>query len=213
MAYTARPTMNDSIATVPTGNAYDKYGTTNPVEKALMGRFFHTLDDLVGDRAPTRLLEVGMGEGHVSARLVERFPTTKQVGIDLPDQGLVESWRAVGVVGAFADISRLPFPDDTFDLVLAVEVLEHVADPEGAMAELGRVGSDRLVLSVPREPLWRVLNLARLKYVRSLGNTPGHVQHWSANGFADLVGRHADVVERRSPMPWTAVAATVTPTR
>jgi SAM-dependent methyltransferase len=205
--------MNHPMTEVPTGNAYDKYGTTNPIEKALMGRFFETLDELVGDRAPSRLLEVGMGEGHVSGRLLERFPATGQVGVDLPDHGLVESWRAVGVTGAFADITRLPFPDDTFDLVLAIEVLEHVADPERALSELGRVGSDRLVLSVPREPLWRVLNMTRLKYLRRLGNTPGHVQHWSAHGFAELVDRHADIVERRSPLPWTAVAATVAPTR
>ena len=58
-------------------------------------------------------------------------------------------------------------------------------------------------MSVPREPLWRGLNLARGAYLKALGNTPGHVNHWSKRSFAALLGRHGKVVETRSPFPWT----------
>jgi hypothetical protein len=60
-----------------------------------------------------------------------------------------------------------------------------------------------LILSVPREPLWRLLNIARGHYMCSFGNTPGHLQHWSASRFRSLVGRHAEIVESRTPLPWT----------
>jgi ubiquinone/menaquinone biosynthesis C-methylase UbiE len=195
---------------VPTGNTYDKYGTTNPIEARLMRGFFDVLDDLATVESPTRILEVGMGEGHVSARMIEAFPGVPFHGIDLPDPSLTGRWHDIGALGAFADITRLPFPDATFDLVLAIEVLEHVADPDGALAELRRVGTRHLVASVPREPIWRVMNLARAKYVRDLGNTPGHVQHWSARGFERLIARHAEVETRRSPLPWTIVKARFT---
>jgi len=56
---------------------------------------------------------------------------------------------------------------------------------------------------VPREPIWRILNIARGKYIGDLGNTPGHVNHWSRRGFIDLLSRRFDVVEVRSPLPWT----------
>ncbi|MEZ5177714.1 MAG: hypothetical protein R2746_05365 [Acidimicrobiales bacterium] len=66
-----------------------------------------------------------------------------------------------------------------------------------------------LVVSVPREPIWCAANLARGKYVRDLGNTPGHINHWGKKAFADLVGRRFHVRSVRSPFPWTMVAASV----
>jgi hypothetical protein len=62
---------------------------------------------------------------------------------------------------------------------------------------------------VPREPLWRGLNLARGAYVQSLGNTPGHVNHWSRRGFVRLLARHGRVIEVRSPFPWTMLLVAV----
>ena len=192
---------------VPTGNTYDKYASKNPIEARLMRGFFEALDATLGDRAPSRILEVGMGEGHVSARIIERFAGVPFYGVDLPDPELAAHWHESGALGSFADITRLPFGDDRFDLVLAIEVLEHVPDPTAALAELARVGTDRLVASVPREPLWRVLNMARGKYLTDLGNTPGHIQHWSARGFAELISTHADVDVVTKPLPWTMVGA------
>ena len=98
---------------------------------------------------------------------------------------------------------NLPFADGEFDLAAAIEVLEHVPDPEHTLAEMARCAERHLLVSVPREPLWRVLNMARGAYLRELGNTPGHLNHWSKRAFCRLLARHGDVVEVRSPFPWT----------
>ena len=98
---------------------------------------------------------------------------------------------------------RMPFADGEFDVATAIEVLEHVPDPAHTVAEMARVAERWLLVSVPREPLWRGLNVARGAYVKDLGNTPGHVNHWSKRAFASLLGRHGEVVEARSPFPWT----------
>jgi ubiquinone/menaquinone biosynthesis C-methylase UbiE len=192
---------------VPTGNTYDKYASTNPVERRLMAGFFDALDASLPTAAPAAVLEVGVGEGEVSARVQQRYPGARLVGIDLADDELAAHWAERGVAGSFADIAHLPFPDRAFDLVLAIEVLEHVADPPAALAELDRVCRADLVVSVPREPLWRVANMARGKYLGALGNTPGHIQHWSSRGFARYVGARFDVRAVRRPVPWTMVAA------
>jgi SAM-dependent methyltransferase len=192
---------------VPTGNTYDKYASQNPVERRLMAGFFAALDRALPDEAPRSILEVGVGEGEVAERVRDRFPNARFVGIDLPDPALGERWSDRSLPGAFADIARLPFPDRRFDLVLAIEVLEHVPDPPAALRELQRVASAGLVLSVPREPIWRVANLVRLKYVRQLGNTPGHVNHWGKAAFARFVGTELSVTSVASPFPWTMVAA------
>jgi hypothetical protein len=78
-------------------------------------------------------------------------------------------------------------------------------DPAKALAEVCRISKRWVIASVPREPIWCMLNLARLKYVAALGNTPGHLNHWSAGGFRKFVGRQADVRAQRTPLPWTMV--------
>ena len=93
--------------------------------------------------------------------------------------------------------------DREFDLATAIEVLEHVPAPEATVAEMARVARRWLIVSVPREPLWRGLNVVRGAYLRDLGNTPGHVNHWSKRAFVSLLSRYGTVEEARSPLPWT----------
>jgi SAM-dependent methyltransferase len=190
---------------VPTGNTYDKYATTNPLERRMMQGFMAALDEMLDGLAPRRILEIGVGEGHVTERIGERFPGAAIVGVDLPDDELAGDWRAAGLACVFGDATRLPVPDGAVDLVLAIEVLEHIPGPDAALAELARVCSGTLVASVPFEPIWRAGNFARGRYVRDLGNTPGHVNHWSKRAFVALLSRYGTVQEARSPFPWTMV--------
>jgi ubiquinone/menaquinone biosynthesis C-methylase UbiE len=103
----------------------------------------------------------------------------------------------------------LPFADNQFDLVAAIEALEHIPDPERTIAEMARVANGYLLVSVPREPLWRVLNVARGAYLRQLGNTPGHVNHFSKGSFLRLLERYGEVMQARSPFPWTMLLVRV----
>jgi len=198
-----------SGATVPTGNTVDKYATTNPVERRMMDGFFGAFDELVARARPARVLEVGAGEGEVSARLVRRAPDVPVTVLDLPDAELQEHWRTLGLSGVAGSGDQLPHPDGAADLVLAIEMLEHVDDPAAVLRELARVSSGYLLVSVPREPVWRIGNMARGRYLAQLGNTPGHVQHWSRRGFVRQVAEVAEVVEVRAPLPWTMVLARV----
>jgi SAM-dependent methyltransferase len=192
---------------VPTGNTYDKYRSKNPIERRLMNGFFAALSQALPREHPATVLEVGVGEGEISAKLRSVYPGAHIVGIDLHDDALAAEWRMRGLVGVYADMARLPFSPLAFDLVMAIEVLEHVEDPMAALAELVRVSRGQLVLSVPREPIWRLANMARGKYLASLGNTPGHIQHWSRRSFAALVGSQLEVVSVSSPFPWTMIEA------
>ncbi len=199
---------------VPTGNTYDKYGSSNPVVRRLMAGFERDLDDLFTRAAPSSVLDVGCGEGVLTERWARRLSPRRGrvVGVDLEDPKLGEHWlrrRAENLEFRAMQVERLAFGDREFELVAATEVLEHVADPERALAEMRRVASRFLLVSVPREPLWRALNVARGAYVAQLGNTPGHLNHWTRRGFVALLGRHGEVVETRSPFPWTMLLVSV----
>jgi 2-polyprenyl-3-methyl-5-hydroxy-6-metoxy-1,4-benzoquinol methylase len=191
------------VSAVPTGNTFDKYGSANAAVRRLMAGFESALADLFARAGPHSLLDVGCGEGVLTHRWAEQVPGPV-VGIDLP--GLEAEWatrRAPNLEYRVMDGDDLPFAAGAFDLVTAIEVLEHVPDPDHTLAEMARVGQRHLLVSVPREPVWRMLNLARGAYVKELGNTPGHVNHWSREMFLALLCRHGSVAAVRSPFPWT----------
>jgi 2-polyprenyl-3-methyl-5-hydroxy-6-metoxy-1,4-benzoquinol methylase len=195
-----------------TGNTYDKYGSTNPVVRRLMATFERTLDELFRLADPQSLLDVGCGEGVLVHKWAQRLGDRRVVGIDLDDPQLHAQWAqrtAPNLEYRVMRAENLPFSDDAFDVATAIEVLEHVPDPEHSVAEMARVAERWLIVSVPREPLWRGLNMARGAYVRQLGNTPGHVNHWSKRSFVSLLSRHGEVVEARSPFPWTMLLVRV----
>ena len=191
---------------VVTGNTYDKYGSTNPVVRRLMAGFERDLDELLDLAAPSSLLDVGCGEGVLVHRWAERLPECRLVGIDLREESIQAGWaqrQAPNLEYRVTDDADLPFAANEFELASAIEVLEHVPDPEHTLAEMARCAERVLLVSVPREPLWRMLNIARGAYWSALGNTPGHLNHWSRRSFARLLSRHGEVVELRSPFPWT----------
>jgi 2-polyprenyl-3-methyl-5-hydroxy-6-metoxy-1,4-benzoquinol methylase len=201
----------DAEGTV-TGNTYDKYGSTNPVVRRLMAAFERSLDELLGRAAPSSLLDVGCGEGVLVHKWAQRYPRARLVGIDLEAPDIRAGWaqrQAPNLEYRVNKAERMPFADDEFEVATAIEVLEHVPDPEHTVAEMARVANRHLLVSVPREPLWRALNMARGAYLKDLGNTPGHVNHWSKRSFVELLSHHGEVVEARSPFPWTMLLVRV----
>lgn len=192
---------------VITGNTYDKYGSTNPLVRRMMAGFERSLDELLGLADPRSLLDVGCGEGVLVHEWAQRLGKDKRVvGIDLEEDSIQQGWaqrQAPNLEYKVMRAENLPFADDEFDLASAIEVLEHVPDPEHTLAEMARCAKRHLLVSVPREPLWRMLNMARGAYWSDLGNTPGHLNHWSKRSFTSLLASHGKVAEVRSPFPWT----------
>jgi ubiquinone/menaquinone biosynthesis C-methylase UbiE len=196
------------VTEVVTGNVYNKYDTRNPVARWMMSRFLATSRRLLQPLPVRNVLEVGCGEGRLMELVAGMKPSASVRGIDLDagifDPRLKRNPRlSFGVQSAY----DLGFPANAFDLVVAAEVLEHLEHPRRALEEIVRVAKEFVLLSVPREPLWRALNLARFSYVGRLGNTPGHLQHWSRRRFVEFVESRLNVREVCSPIPWTVVLA------
>jgi len=191
---------------IVTGNTYDKYGSSNPVVRRLMAGFERSLEDLFRLAAPTSVLDIGCGEGVVVQRWAQSLGDARVVGIDLEEPSIQAGWaehQAPNLEYRVMQAENLPFADGEFDLLSAIEVLEHVPDPEHTLEEMARCSARHLLVSVPREPLWRMLNMARGAYWSALGNTPGHLNHWSRRSFVATLSRHGEVRELRSPFPWT----------
>lgn len=149
---------------------------------------------------------MGCGEGELAQRLAARGLRVR--GTDASSDVIEEARRRAKAAGLDIEFRAAPLEAldpvrDAAGLVVCCEVLEHLPDPDAGLAMVAQLADPWAIVSVPREPLWRALNVARLKYLRDLGNTPGHLNHWSRGPFIAFLRRHFEVVEVRSPLPWT----------
>lgn len=189
------------------GNTYDKYNSKNPIVKWMMNGFHGALSDLVQKAAPTQIHEIGCGEGYWVSKwnqegLVARGCDFSSKVIEIAKENATNKGLSTELFST-KNIYELDPITDSADLIVCCEVLEHLDNPKAGLEALKRVTQNHLIISVPREPLWCALNLARGKYISQLGNTPGHVQNWSRAGFINLVSEYFEIIEVKSPLPWT----------
>lgn len=191
------------------GNIYDKYGARNPVVRWIMKGFESALDQFVNQVQPNDIHEVGCGEGYWTLRWIEQGFKVK--GSDFSNR-IIEIARTNAInkdlpptIFKTCSIYDLNPVEDSANLVVCCEVLEHLEYPEKALTILQSIANPYLIISVPREPLWSILNIARGKYLFHLGNTPGHIQRWSQKAFIRLVSQYFDVLTVQAPIPWTVL--------
>lgn len=189
------------------GNFEDKYASRNPIARRLVAGFLAAVTELYVRTSPRgkTVLEVGCGEGKLATHLIRHAPTpARYLATDVSLEAIQAQLEAP-IETAVASIYQLPFASASFDVVVCCEVLEHLDDPQRGLAEVARVAREQVLISTPWEPVWRAMNMARGKYLRELGNTPGHVQHFSRAALERLAARHLHVHELRTPLPWTVI--------
>ncbi len=197
--------IDSSITDHKGGERTLKYISKNIISKYLIANFFKSINDLIKLSNPYSIHEVGCGEGHIIASFVDEQYSI--LGSDISQDCLDIAKRMLknrsNIKLINQDIYDLNKDNHSADLVICCEVLEHLDDPKKAMEALLSITNKNLIVSVPREPLWRLLNILRLTYLKNLGNTPGHLNHWSKKSFIAFISDYMDVISIKSPLPWT----------
>jgi SAM-dependent methyltransferase len=199
------------------GDAHDpdseftgKYETEGRAGRWLVDRFYAAVRGLLLPQVKPGdiVLEIGCGAGYSSLNLLECLPAGVDfVGSDVGETLLHKArFRNPGIAFVRQSVYDLALPDRSVDVVVMLEVLEHLESPVKALAEVHRVVRKAAIISTPREPLWRALNFLRGKYVRELGNTPGHIQHWSSRGLRREAEGLFRVTGVSQPVPWTVLS-------
>lgn len=188
-----------------------KYGSTNPVVQRLLHRWTTRLREVLGPVGGT-VVDVGVGEGLCLERLLGAGdPATGEdvrvLGVEYRFDKARAACRLPVLDVVVGDAGMLPLPDAAADLVLCIEVLEHLPAVDPAVAELARIARDRCVVSVPWEPWFRLGNLGRGKNVRRLGNDPEHVGFFTPRRLRHTLGQGFAEVRIVPAFPWLIAEA------
>ncbi|MCM2283413.1 MAG: class I SAM-dependent methyltransferase [Desulfobacula sp.] len=183
----------------------EKYTNSNIIAKGMLRSFFKKIEKIsypIRNELHT-ILEIGCGHGYSTYELCKVFDKSLLVASDV-DPELVQDAQAKNptIKISTESVYQLNREDESFDLVILLEVLEHLSDPHQALRELYRVSKKYCIVSVPDEPLWRILNMFRGSYWSDLGNTPGHVNHWSKNQITRLMKEYFKTIKIVRTIPW-----------
>jgi len=186
---------------------FEKHTTKNPVGRVFLNNFLNTVVETTRPLQINSVLDVGCGEGFTLARLQKEKIGKEWQGIE-PDETARELGKKLypKVDIKTGDIYSLPYKSNSFDLVMATEVLEHLENPKKAYRELLRVSKKYVLISVPNEPWFTLQRMARFQNILHLGAHPEHIQHWTARAFTKFVKiRGVKLEARKFPIPWTMV--------
>lgn len=193
------------------GNYEDKYNTKNPISKALMAGFLRAFKKNIRAAGASgevqSICEVGCGEGELLKILHAQYPNAALFASDISEGEVAKAQKNCAAQVHYSvqnaeDLSQ--YADNSFDLVVCCEVLEHLPNPQQGLSELMRIGKSYVLVSTPHEPIWRILNTLRGKYLQAFGNTPGHLNHWTVFQFSKFLQANprVSVARRGYPFPW-----------
>lgn len=194
---------------MPETTNYKKHANTNPIQKMLIGNFYNTFYKMVKPLRANSILDVGCGEGFTLKKLEEKKIGKMNEGIDYSSDAIKIGKKIYPELNLKkGDVYKLDYKDNSFDLSICTEVLEHLENPTKAVEEIRRVTSKYIVFSVPNEPFFILANLLRGKYIKSFGNHPEHINHWTTKGFESFLKKQGLViVKSRHPFAWSLVLA------
>lgn len=188
------------------GNQGRQKYDSNVIHQFLIRNFMRNLLKLIDQTNKKEIFEVGCGEGQILGVLlangyeVSRIDYSEEA-VEITKSNFKSIGKEINVkVGNIYDMNCF-----LGGMVLCCEVLEHLEAPGKAFDNLVKASDEYLLVSVPREPLWCILNFCRGKYWSTWGNTPGHINHWSKKKFIKLCKKYGKIVAVRSPIPWTMV--------
>lgn len=166
----------------------EKYESKNPLKRTMVKnlnkKILNYVDSIIGNKS-VKILDAGCGEGFIDKLLVNRLHNAEILGLEFTKEAIaIAKDTNPSVKYVQGDICEMPFEDNTFDLVICTEVLEHLPNPEKALSELKRVSNGNLLITVPHEPWFCMGNLLVLKNVTRLGNPIDHLNHWTKKSFS-----------------------------
>lgn len=137
------------------------------------------------------LLDVGCGEGYLLYRIGRLYKNKMVYGLDLTDGRIKTSKKHLSTTPLIrGQVLSLPFPDNSFDVVVCSELLEHISSYNTALDELIRISKNKIIITVPNELLIFQIFCPKCK---AKFYFDGHVNFFTAQSLLELFHRRKDV--------------------
>lgn len=185
-----------------------KHTSSNLLLKSILKKFDKDLLETIKISNPKKVLDIGCGEGFYTKIIADALPSAEIVGIDVEEEYIAFAKRInfqKNVKYSVNDLFKLPFKKEEFDLVICTEVLEHLEKYDKALEIIRNLSKKFFIVSVPNEPWFRIANLLRFKYVKRLGNTPGHVNNWSKKQIKRIVSNYGKIIRFKTSSFWNII--------
>lgn len=184
-----------------------KHTTKNPVGRFFLNNFLKTVVKTTKPLNIETVLDAGCGEGFTLDRLQKEKIGKTFEGIEYDESAvMMANVMYPKLTIKKGDIYKLPYKNNSFDLVICTEVLEHLENPKKAYRELLRVSRKYVLVSVPNEPFFTIQRIGRLQNVLHLGAHPEHIQHWTFPAFTKFMKvKGVKIITRKLPVPWTMI--------
>ena len=139
--------------------------------------------------ADRRIVDIACGEGITLEKLHRAFPEREVLGIDILTEN-IDICRRHGCQVEQGDVYDLPLLSRSVDLVLFMEVIEHLEHPETAIKEIHRVlvPGGRLVIVFPNDRFFKIARILTFRF-REAAYDPGHVRQWTPNDMQGFLNR------------------------
>ncbi len=183
-----------------------KYYSKNPLKKICVKLFTEKIVKTISRLKIKNILDAGCGEGFIIRKVLKNIPDIKINGLDM-NQDSIQFAKKILPNCKFTqgDIINMPYNNNSYDLIIALEILEHLKSPELALQELKRVTNNYCLISVPLEPYFSLGNLLSGKNIKQFGKEPEHLQLWNKKQIVNLVSQYFNILSVNVSFPWTII--------
>ena len=191
----------------PLPTNFVKHTSENPIQKLLIKNFYSSLISLAKPLKAEIILDVGCGEGFTMEKLLKSGVGKKIEGIEYAKDAILLGKKLFpNLTFRQGSVYELPYKNNSFDLVVCTEVLEHLEESEKALKEMLRISKKYLIISVPNEPFFMLCNFLRGKNLSRLGDDPGHINHWNPLSLKRYLTQNKVTIKKLNlPFPWITI--------
>ncbi|MEK7577093.1 MAG: class I SAM-dependent methyltransferase [Patescibacteria group bacterium] len=168
---------------------YDKYWKDQE-ELSDLPYKWPILKELLPDAA-LDFLDFGCGKGVITKKVHELRPAYSISGVDISQKALMVAQKKVpsGTFNVITETQKIPFPTNTFDFILASDVLEHIYDTKTAFQELSRVlkPNGSLLISCPYNGKLKLILAILFGFEFYFDPNSPHIRHFSPKTLSTCV--------------------------
>lgn len=180
----------------------DKSKYENGFKSVLINFFLNSVYQVIKNTRANKILDIGCGEGYPDNFFLKKDKTLKITGIDENEIYLLKAKNKNPEVKYLSgNVNNLSSINNKFDLVLLMEVLEHLQFPQKALSEVIKC-STKAIITIPYEPWFSIMSFVSGNRLKNFGQHPGHINNWNRNSIKRFLLHYYKDVKIKVSFPW-----------